>query len=142
MQPDAPSRPERTFRMTRWVAGFLLAVTLGLAAVTVYFCRRDGLSLHCGTAAACTLFSFLGFADAFTTRVSLFSDSLTITSNLRRRTYPRQTLESVTWAWGCGVSVRLQNGRWVQLPDVGNAQSVTNSIRAWLKRTAERAPQG
>jgi hypothetical protein len=130
----AELEPVRAFRPPRWMSGILLVFAPGLAIVTVFFYRNEGVSFNSGSAAAVTLFMIVGLADALTTRVALFSGSLIVTSNFRRRTFPREALESVTWAWGAGVSLKLKNGRWVKLPYVGNSQSVTNSIRAWLKK--------
>jgi uncharacterized membrane protein YdbT with pleckstrin-like domain len=73
-------------------------------------------------------------------RVTLGPESLTIVDGLfRRRTVPRDRIESVTWGAGM-VSVKLLDGSWVHLPEVGGgAQSLTNSVRAWIKRTAAAA---
>jgi hypothetical protein len=127
--------PEHTWRMPRWVSAFLLVFAVGAAILTVYFWRQGGLSVDSASAAGFTLLAALGVADTLTMRVSLFSDSLAVTSNMRRRTYPRDALESVTWGKGVGVSVKFRNGRWMALPPVGRAQAVTNSVRAWIRRT-------
>jgi hypothetical protein len=76
-------------------------------------------------------------ADVFLTRIDLGHDRLRIVSiPFRSRTIPREEIESVTWAAGCGASLILRGGRGVPLPGVGrNAQGLTNTIRAWLKRT-------
>jgi hypothetical protein len=78
-------------------------------------------------------------ADAITRRIVLGSDRIRIVSisNFQSRTIARVEVESVTWEKGCGVSIKLRDGKWVRLPSVGrNAQGLTNTIRAWLKRTA------
>lgn len=116
------------------MSGILLAFAPGLAIVTFVFYRNEGVSFNSGSAAVVTLVMVVGLADSLTTRVALFSGSLIVTSNFRRRTFQREALESVTWAWGAGVSLKLKSGQWVKLPYVGNSQSVTNSIRAWLKK--------
>jgi len=77
-------------------------------------------------------------ADVFLTRIVLASDSLRVVSisDFQSRTIPRTEIESVTWEKGCGASIKLNNGKWVHLPSVGrNAQGLTNTLRAWLKRT-------
>lgn len=89
--------------------------------------------------AAFALIAIAGMADTLTTSVRLYADSLVIMSNFRRRMIPRSELEHVTWEGGVGASLRMKSGRWVKLPDVGNSQSVTNSIRAWIKRHPESA---
>ena len=84
------------------------------------------------------LFGALWLADAFTTRIVLGPDSIHLVSisDFQSRTIPRVEIESVTWEKGCGASIRLRDGKWVRLPSVGrDAQGLTNTIRAWLKRT-------
>jgi hypothetical protein len=129
------SEPERVFHPPRWIASFLSVVALALAVATVHFCRSQGLSLEFAVTAALGLLTVLGVADGLTTSVRLYSDSLFMMSKFRRRILPRAELDHVTWEVGVGVSLRLKSGRWVKLPDVGNSQSVTNPIRAWLKRS-------
>jgi hypothetical protein len=81
----------------------------------------------------------LWLLDLFMTRIVLSDQSIRIVSILDfvSRTVPRVNVDSVTWEKGCGASIRLRDGQWVRLPNVGrNAQGLTNTIRAWLKRTA------
>ncbi len=76
--------------------------------------------------------------DIFLKRIALQNDRITIVSlsDYVSRTIPRADIESVTWEKGCGASMKLCDGKWVRLPNVGlNAQGLTNTIRAWLKRT-------
>jgi len=52
----------------------------------------------------------------------------------RRSMIRRTDIDKVTWEKGAGAVIRLQDGTWVHLPDVDRgAQSLTNSIRAWVK---------
>jgi hypothetical protein len=77
-------------------------------------------------------------ADAFTRRIVLGSDSIRIVSisDFQSRTLSRVEVDSVTWEKGCGASIKLRDGKWVRLPNVGrDLQGLTNTIRAWLKRT-------
>ena len=80
----------------------------------------------------------LWLADGFTRRIVLGSDSIRIVSisDFQSRTISRTEVDSVTWEAGCGASIKLRDGKWVRLPNVGrNPQGLTNTIRAWLKRT-------
>jgi len=122
----------------RWVTALILASVAALTTISVFLYRQQGPSLAFAEAVALALFSLVGLVASMTTRVVLYSDSLAITANLRRRTYSRTALDRVTWEGGVGVSLRLTSGEWIRLPDVGNSQSVSNSIRAWLKRTEGR----
>jgi len=121
-----------------WVTVLILASVAALTTVSVFLYRQQEPSLAFAEAVALALFSLVGLVASMTTRVVLYSDSLAITANLRRRTYSRTALDRVTWEGGVGVSLRLTSGEWIRLPDVGNSQSVSNSIRAWLKRTEGR----
>ena len=133
------SEPTRVLRTPRWLAVFLLATAIGFAVLSFSMYREEGPSVSFAAGAAFALFTLAGAADLFTTSVRLSADSLVVTSNFRRRTFPRDTLERVSWAGGVGVSLEVRGGGWVKLPYVGNSQSVTNSIRAWLKRTESGA---
>jgi hypothetical protein len=75
-------------------------------------------------------------ADLFLTRIVLQADGIFIFSEFRSRTVPRAEIESVTWEKGCGASLKLRDGKWVRLPNAGQSpQGLTNTIRAWLKKT-------
>ena len=79
-----------------------------------------------------------GVVDVFLKRIVLQADSITIVSltDFISRTIPRSEIESVTWEKGCGASLKFRSGKGIRLPNVGlNAQGLTNTIRAWLKRT-------
>lgn len=127
------------FRSPRWVAAFLALVAVGLIIGSILYYRSEGLSLMFALMTAFGLFAIVGIADSLSTSVRLYSDSLVIMSNFRRRAIPRSELEHVTWEGGVGVSLRMKSGSWVKLPDVGNSQSVTNSIRAWIRRHPDSA---
>jgi hypothetical protein len=80
----------------------------------------------------------LWLVDAFTRRIVLGKDSIRVVSisDFQSQTLARAELESVTWEKGCGASIKLRGGRWVRLPNIGrDPQGLTNTIRAWLKRT-------
>ena len=80
----------------------------------------------------------LWLVDLFTRRIVLGADSIRIISifDYINRTIPRAEIKSVTWEAGCGASLILNEGQGVRLPNVGrNLQGLTNTIRAWLRRT-------
>lgn len=77
-------------------------------------------------------------ADIFTRRIVLSPDGIRIVSfsDYQCRSIPRTEIESVTWEKGCGASLIMREGRGVHLPNVGrDPQGLTNTIRAWLKKT-------
>ena len=70
----------------------------------------------------------------FSANIELGENELGITHNFRRSVIPRANIEKATWAKGCGVSLVLKDGSWVQVPDIGlNSQGLCNSVRAWAK---------
>jgi hypothetical protein len=87
---------------------------------------------------AYALSGVLWLADIFTRRIVLSPDSIRIVSlsDFQFRAIPRSEIEDVTWAKGCGASLILREGKGVRLPNVGrDPQGLTNTIRAWLKKT-------
>ncbi|MDH3423118.1 MAG: PH domain-containing protein [Gemmatimonadota bacterium] len=95
----------------------------------------EGVTAYSIGLALLDLLLAVGLTDALTTRVELNDQGLIRVANFRRRFVPRAQIESVTWEGGTGVAIRLTDGSWVRLPDVGNSQARANSIRAWIKRT-------
>jgi hypothetical protein len=84
------------------------------------------------------IFGAFWLADVFLTRIVLGSDSVHIVSisDFQSRTVHRAEIDRVTWESSGGASLILRNGKGVHLPNVtGNAQGLTNTIRAWLRRT-------
>jgi hypothetical protein len=78
----------------------------------------------------------LWLADLFLVRIELRADDILIFANFKSRTIPRSEIESVTWEKGGGAALKLRNGKWVNLPSAGQLpSSLTNTIRAWLKKT-------
>jgi hypothetical protein len=68
------------------------------------------------------------------TQIILLPDRLEFGGIVGRTSIRKEEIESVTWEAGCGVSLRMKTQLWRRLPDLGRAQGVCNSIRAWLKR--------
>ena len=75
-------------------------------------------------------------AHVFTTRIVLGTESIRIVSSLQSQTVSRTKIDSVSWAKGCRVSLLLQDGTVVRLPNMGRtSQGLTNTIRAWLTKS-------
>jgi len=75
-------------------------------------------------------------ADMFLTRIVLQADGVFIFSDFRSRTVSRTEIDIVTWEKGCGASIKLRGGKRERLPNAGQTpQGLTNTIRAWLRRT-------
>ena len=77
----------------------------------------------------------LGLLELAVSRIVLRDDILETRNLFLRRRYQASTIRSVKWEAGAGVSVELVQGGWAKLPELGyNSQSLTNTLRAWLKR--------
>jgi len=129
--------PQTLFRVRPFMKALALFAALMMAGAAAYFRMKQGLSpmtLLCGVMSAV---ASLGFAQTLLAYIHLQDDALVISSGLKKRRHERATLDSVTWEAGSGVSIKKVDGTWIQLPEMGyNSQSLSNSIRAWLRRTA------
>ncbi len=108
---------------------FLLITATGLM-VSVYF-SSDELWVK----AVLTIFSIgslIGACINYFQFVKLESGVLIYRENFKKVVIQKSTIEKVSWEKGCGVSIMV-SGQWIDIPnpEVG-AQSMTNSIRAWI----------
>lgn len=107
--------------------------TVGAAAGTVIWAYLGGMG-GAWPGVVGVLVLCVATLESATTHVTLEADVMAIVSNFRRRAVPREEIDSVTWQAGAGVALKLKDGAWVRLPDVGNSQSRANSIRAWIRQ--------
>ena len=127
---------ERTLGTARWLIGVSAAAAVLFLAgfVGALYLRAPGWSVL--AFGGLCLVGALGVLDAARRRIVLGRTDLRILSMWSQRVYARDTIDSVTWEGGVGVSLKLTSGSWVRLPELGrNSQSVANTIRAWLKQT-------
>jgi hypothetical protein len=132
----ATTQGERTLKTAGWMIGASAAAALLFFAgfVGAMYLRGPGwAALAFG---ALCLVGVLGVLDVARRRIVLGRSELHIISMWSQRVYSRDTIDSVTWEVGVGVSLKLASGGWVRLPELGrNSQSVANTIRAWLRQT-------
>lgn len=111
------------------------ALALGIAFTILNFRLAAPLWQRLGFVAFTGL-AVVAVVELAMTRVELTATGIAYVKSFRRIFIPRTDVESVTWAKGGGVFLKLADGRSVNLPDVGRSpQGLANSIRAWLKRT-------
>jgi hypothetical protein len=111
----------------------VVAAMLFIAAATFTYVN-SGWSLTSIVLIGLAAVACAGVVEVATSRIILSDDGIDFGPVWSRKRYTAAQIESVTWASGAGVSLRLSQG-WVQLPELGyNSQSLTNSVRAWLKR--------
>jgi len=133
----ARAAPQTFFRVRPHMKVLALFAALMLAGAAAYLLMKHGLAPTTLLSGALSVLAALGFAQTLLAYIHLQDDALVISSGLTKRRYDRASLESVTWEAGSGVSIKKVDGSWIKLPEMGyNSQSLSNSIRAWLRRTA------
>lgn len=124
----------RVFRTTPWLLGAVIVAELLFLAGAWGSYRSRGLSTMTLLAGGLATFGLLGIVEVFTARIILADDALHVARFWMRRSYPRDAIRRVTYQKGSPVALELSDGQWAKLPDLGHStQSVTNSIRAWLR---------
>ncbi len=124
------------FRARRWLKIIVILCFLIVLTGAAFSIATQGRSLMTTCFGGFTLLGALAIFEVFVVRVELLENELLIASGWRWRRYQRSIVDHATWSAGSGVSIRLKDGSWVKLPELGyDSQSLTNSIRAWLRRT-------
>ncbi len=127
----------KVFRILLWQIVVAGAFSLGSLVTLGVLILGDRSAIAIAVCALVSAGALAAFAHAATTRIALEADGLEIVANFRRRFLPRESIETVVWERGSGVSVRLVGGDWLKLPETGHDSQVrANAIRAWLKRPA------
>jgi hypothetical protein len=128
--------PPRVLRPRRWLLALVIGVALLFIAGAVFTLWHSGWTLVSVTFVGMSMLACAGILEVGTSRIVLAEDSLEFGSLWSRRRYTATDIVSVTWEGGAGVFLKLGNGRWAKPPMLGyNSQSLTNSLRAWLKRS-------
>jgi hypothetical protein len=118
------------------------AAALAFAAGLVFTYRQDGWTWASIAFAGMTLMGVAGILEVASSLVTLHDDALECGTVWSRRRYPVGDIVSVTWEKGAGVVLKLADGGWGKLPELGyNAQGLANTVRAWLKRRRTVPPQ-
>jgi len=128
------SKDEQTFRMPRWLTGSLSLMTLMCGGGGIFLIVVQGIDAISLMVAAVGFTLAVGTLDAIRTRVTLHGEEIIIVQGFRRRRLFRGHIDSVTWQKGTGVSLHLDDGMRVTLPDVGDSKARAASIRAWVER--------
>ena len=107
----------------------LSLILFGLA-IYVYSSKVIG-----GTITFFSIFLAISGLKQIFTKIILHPDRLEVISIFNKTSLEKESIENVTWEKGGGVSIKLSNDNWVTIPDLGNSQSVCNSLRTWLKKS-------
>jgi hypothetical protein len=134
---ESSASPARDLRPPRYHWAILLLVVATSVGYASFSFSTPSSTWQRVFAVLYLLVAFGAVVELGRKRIRLDDDGLYFVSNFRGKRIARTDIDSVTWAQGAGVSIKLVDGKWVHLPEVGNgSQALTNVIRAWLKRTA------
>lgn len=124
----------RVLRPSKAVPVVFFIVGAGVAAIGGWRMRKSGsFSLaHLIMLAGASIIA--AGVQQLMARIVLLPDRIEFGGAFGRTSIAKAEIESVTWEAGCGVSLRLKSRQWRRIPDLGRAQGVCNSIRAWLNR--------
>ena len=133
---SSPAQPSHRFVAPTWMrATSVLAFALFAAACTHEFLANGG-TVTAWVLMGLAVLGALGIAEVVTARVDLYPERIVIVSNLRKSAFPRGSFVRASWAKGVSVTLERSDGSFLKLPDVGgNSQGLTNSLRAWIKRS-------
>lgn len=121
-----------TIRMAPWVLAAICAAALAFLAMSSYFYFYGDSYLLRYAGMAMAAFAIAAAADAVASRIVLDGETLHVKSLMRRRSFPRSDFVSAQVDGGA-VVLKRRHGGWVILPGTGqNAQSVRNTIHAWV----------
>ena len=127
----------RVLRTAPWLVALVGVASVLFVAGALFTYVDDGWSLTTLCFVVLSGLGFVGLIDSLTCRVIFDDDALRVVSFWGRKTYPTSEISSVKWQWGTGVFLKLHEGGWAKLPELGrNSQSIANTVRAWLKRNA------
>ncbi|HUG53464.1 MAG TPA: hypothetical protein VMR21_07680 [Vicinamibacteria bacterium] len=121
-------------RTAPWVIVLTGVAALASAGAAAVLLGRQGTSP--GNLVLALLAALLTVAslDAAVTRLEMEGDALHVVSLFRRRKYVRSGVVKAARACGSGVGLRLSDGSWVRLPELGrSSRGLAHSLRAWLQ---------
>jgi len=123
-----------TIRMAPWVIAAICMAALSFLGMSAYFYFYGSSYLMRYMGMALAAFAIAAAADAAASRIVLEDETLHVNSLMRRRSFPRSDFVSAQVDGGAVVLKRREGG-WVILPGTGqDAQSVRNTIHAWVTR--------
>jgi hypothetical protein len=111
----------------------VLATTI-FFGVTFGLFYRHGFSWAASISLPLPIVGVLAVYEVFSSRVTLSGSSMDIVGLLGKRSFERSRISTVKVDGG-SVFVEIEGGGWVKLPELGrNKLSMSNTIRAWLRR--------
>lgn len=125
----------RVLRTRPWLAAVVLVCNALFLAGAAFSYRGTRLTPTFVAFVLLSVVGILGILELAVSRIVLRGDVLETRDLFSRGRHEASTIRGVKWEAGAGVSVELVQGGWAKLPELGyNSQSLTNTLRAWLKR--------
>ena len=90
-----------------------------------------------GTIILVSAFLIFNVLSQIFTKIIMHPNKLEVNTLFGNRVFLKESMNKVTWEKGGGVSIQLTDSNWINIPDLGNSQSVCNSIRTWLKSSEQ-----
>ena len=122
------------FRATRGLLSFVIALSAVVLAVSIVSSIYEAelwVVLSCW---AFFLVCLAGIVELLSSHVTLDESHFRMRKNFRTTVVARDTIASVVAEKGCPITLLLEDGSRIAVPDLGG-QSIDNSIRAWAKAT-------
>ena len=127
--------PRRVLRTKPWLVAVIVLANLLFLAGAILSYSEAGWTRDFAIFAVLVVVGISGIAQLAVTSITLEGDSLETNELFVQHRYLASEIRSVKWEGGSGVSLELVQGGWAKLPEMGyNSQSLTNTLRAWLKR--------
>jgi hypothetical protein len=126
----------KVIRATSWyrIVTLLAAALFFVVPLALFY--THGLSWVTSISFLFPAIGILAAYEVFSSRVILGDNSIDIVSSLRKRSFDRSQVSTVKVDGG-RVFIKIEgDAGWVELPELGrNSLSMSNTIRAWLRRT-------
>ncbi len=119
--------------MSRWITGTLALLTLATGAGALFLVLEQGVDAVTLMVAGVAVILGIGTLDRLRARVTLVGDEIIIVRSFRRRRLFRGHIDAVRWTPN-GISLELDDGMEVRLPDLARGRDRAAVIRAWVER--------
>ena len=127
-----PYRGRTEFRTTGGHKVFVVVILLISTGITWMSFAYDADTWIIAACALIALAGAVAVLEQWTAFIRLGDSALHFREGFRPRTVARDTIASVSAEKGCPITLILNDGSLVRLPDLGY-QGIDNSIRAWVK---------
>lgn len=122
------------FRTTRGRLLFITILSLTVLIISVVSTIYENDGWVQATCWAIFALSVIAIVDAALSYIVLGDIDFRMRENFRTTVVSRDSIESVSAAKGCPTRLHLDDGKYVDIPELG-AQGIENSLRSWIRAT-------